>query len=299
MSAGAQRDASARATVVGVTAAGRVPNFLVIGAMKAGTTSLHQYLKAHPQVFMSTPKELNFFVEGMNWELGIEWYRSKFAGARDAVAVGESCPQYTKAIEYPGVPARIAATIPDVRLVYLVRDPIERIRSAYLHRRSNGKESRSIERALAEDERYVDTSRYAAQLDPYLELFPEEQLLVVLSEELRDDRETALGRVLKFVGVDEGLVPHNLDADFHTTEGKRERPPSINAALQAPRAKRMGQLVPVAVKERAHRWLSRRPLDTDVRVPEPLRARLADELAEDVARLRRFLPADFDGWGLT
>ena len=113
----------------------RLPSFLVIGAMKAGTTSLYHYLHAHPQVFMPSIKELDFFVAGGNWGRGLHWYQKQFAGAGPgAVAVGEASTMYTKYPSVDGVPERIAAHLPEVRLVYVVRDPIDRIRSHYRHR---------------------------------------------------------------------------------------------------------------------------------------------------------------------
>lgn len=94
-----------------------LPNFLVIGAMKAGTTSMHRYLDAHPDVFMATQKELNFFIEELNWSKGLGWYEERFAEAGDATARGEASPGYAGYPVRRGVPERIAATLPDARFV--------------------------------------------------------------------------------------------------------------------------------------------------------------------------------------
>ena len=82
-----------------------LPNFLVIGAAKAGTTSLYHYLRAHPQIYMSERKELNFFIEKDGWEKGQEWYEKQFERAGDAVAIGEASPNHSKYPLFPGVPA--------------------------------------------------------------------------------------------------------------------------------------------------------------------------------------------------
>src|SRR5262245_7209987 len=104
------------------------PNFLVIGAMKCGTSSLYQYLRSHPQVFMpNDPDEVNFFSR-RDLERWSEWYRRLFAEAGSAVAIGERSTNYTKYPSIPDVPTRIARSIPDAKLIYLIRDPIERAR---------------------------------------------------------------------------------------------------------------------------------------------------------------------------
>ncbi|MGH2725476.1 MAG: sulfotransferase family protein, partial [Actinomycetota bacterium] len=91
----------------------RVPTFIVIGAMKAGTTSLWRYLRSHPQISMPEEKELDYFIAEKNWTRGRDWYVSRFAGAGDAIAVGEASPEYALAHAYPGVPGRMAELIPD------------------------------------------------------------------------------------------------------------------------------------------------------------------------------------------
>src|SRR3954454_424581 len=110
-----------------------LPKLLIIGAQKCGTTSLHTYLDAHPDVHMAAEKELDFFIEDRAWQRGLEWYATRFRD--DAGVRGESSPNYTGWPVWDGVPERAAAVIPKARLVYLVRDPIDRIESHYLQRR--------------------------------------------------------------------------------------------------------------------------------------------------------------------
>jgi hypothetical protein len=133
-----------------------LPNILVIGAAKSGTTSLAPYLPGHPQAYM--PRfEPHYFTAERRWKLGQAWYENLFKEAGSAVAVAEKSASYSRYPLYQGVPDRIAALVPDIRIVYLVRHPLQRMRSEYLHRLLNGKESRSL----------VDTSRYALQSDRY------------------------------------------------------------------------------------------------------------------------------------
>ena len=128
---------------------GALPNLIVIGGLKCGTTSLHHYLNLHPQIAMSRPKELNFFVAELNWELGSEWYASHF-DAR-AASAARPRPHYTNLPRFAGVAERMRELLGDgARLVYMVRDPIERMLSHYLHNVGGGYESRPIAEALAD-----------------------------------------------------------------------------------------------------------------------------------------------------
>src|SRR5437867_237452 len=95
-----------------------LPNFLLIGAMKAGTTSLYQYLRSHPNVFMASPKELHYFSHRR--EASLDWYKAHFSAANAAAAVGEASASYTTYPECESVPERIADVMPDIRLLYLI-----------------------------------------------------------------------------------------------------------------------------------------------------------------------------------
>lgn len=240
---------------------GRLPTFLVIGAMKAGTTSLHQYLGAHPDVFMSEPKELAFFVSRLNWDRGLDWYRSHFRHAGRAIAVGECSPQYSMLPGFPGVPERMAGIVPDARLIYLVREPIARLQSQYLHDLARSDDNVGLIEAIRQGRGYVNTSRYGMQLDAYLDWFPREQILVVLSDDLQHHRTETIARVLDFIGVDPDVVPTNLEVEAHTTKAKGVDP--ARATLT-----------------------------------EDERAALEEMLRGDVEALREWLGPDFDGWGL-
>ena len=283
--------------------ASRLPTFVIIGAMKAGTTSLYRYLDAHPHVFMATPKELDFFVEELNWRRGIEWYRGRFASApSSATALGEASTSYTKHPRYRDVPRRAAGTIPDARFVYVVRDPVERIRSHYEHNVVLGEETRPLEVAIEANPAYLDYSRYATQLDRWLEWFPADRFHVITAEALRLDRRRTISGVLSFVGVDPDIDLAGVDVEHYRT---RERPAYGRAATAVRNALRRllpgrpdvwrGSFVP----ERVKRALAPRPAIAPTTVPPEVAAGIRAELADDVAALRRFLPGGFDGWKAT
>jgi Sulfotransferase family len=275
-----------------------LPNFLVIGAAKSGTTSLYRYLRGHPEVFMAESKELKFFSSKTRWRLGPGWYARQFEAATDAVAVGEASPSYTRYPQHQGVPERVAQVIPEARLVYLVRHPIERMRSHYLHRVLQGKERAPIDQAVVTDPSYVDTSRYAMQIEQYLEWFTRSQLLVITAEALRSDRLVTLRRVYEFLDVDAGWRPPELGREYNRTGELR---PQLIAPRPVVLAVRLG--VRLGLRPRTARRLSYRashaaPVSDQVAFSEPVRQRLEVSLQDDVARLRRYLGPEFDGWGI-
>ena len=169
--------------------------------MKSGTTSFASYLDHHAEVSMSVPKEPNFFADPGNSSRGIDWYRSLFS--TDVPAAGEASVFYTMVPEYVGAPARIRRTIPDVRLLYLVRDPIERMRSMFVHRAEKHQAmAHSLSEAILRNPAYTAISNYGRQLEPFLELFNEEQILVLTTDELRADPDALLARSFRHIGVD-------------------------------------------------------------------------------------------------
>lgn len=275
----------------------RSPNFLVIGAMKAGTTSLYEYLKAHPDVFMPDKKELDFFVEETTARKRSR-YEEQFAGAADAVAVGEASTSYSKWPVFPGTAERIAAWSATMRLIYVIRDPIERIKSHYVHDVLLGLEKLPFEDALRRNPIYLDVSNYSMQLAQYLDHFPSKQIMVVLSEQLRTNRRATMTRVHQFLGIDSAFVPANVDTEFHRSAEKR-LPKSFAGRIVGTNAYgRVNQLVPRPIKRLARTHLVVQPPAPRVELTESFRRELVARLALDVTALRRFLGDGFDGWGL-
>ncbi len=276
------------------------PTFLVIGAMKAGTTSLWHYLRAHPQIFMPDLKEFQFFSDERRWVEGMGWYRDHFQGGGGAVALGEASTGYTKYPRPEGVPARIAEALPNVRLVYVVRDPIERIRSHYLHSVHKQRETRPLADAIEATPAYLAISRYRTQIDQYLEFFPREQLLVITAEELRANRVATLHRVFGFIGVDPGSAWDVAAHELHRSADKRTDTKVSETARRLPGYRVAARRLPGPLK-RGYTGLATRSLvgDTNAEVSDALRARLEAELLPEVDGLREFLEPGFDGWGIT
>jgi Sulfotransferase domain len=202
-----------------------LPNFLILGAQKAGTTALYAYLRWHPQVTGPSFKEVSFF--DRHYARGERWYRAHFPARRRA-AIGEASPSY---LFHPLAPERVAALLPDARLIALLRNPVHRAFSHYQHELALGREPLSFEDALgAEDERlrgeverlssdpayfshawwnytYLARGRYAEQLERWYGAFPRERLLVLFTEELAQDPGGTYRSVLEFLGLEARELP--------------------------------------------------------------------------------------------
>jgi Sulfotransferase family len=280
-----------------------LPTFLIIGAMKGGTTSLHRYLRQHPEVFMPERKELNFFVheyvgppidppEERNWSRGITWYERQFIGAERERVAGEASPNYSRYPTYPGVAERIAAVVPDVKLIYVVRNPIDRTFSHYLHDFANGREQRPLHIALRRDDRYLAPSRYATQLENYFRVFSPGQVLVLRSDDLLARRAETVSRVLEFIGVNSGVHLH-LDFEAHRSSDKVRKTRTLTLA------RRFRYLVPRSIRGRLRQLLAN-PLDTSkIEIDTETRKFLTAQFAPDVRRLSELAGEDFGRrWGI-
>jgi hypothetical protein len=222
---------------------GALPNVIVIGAMKCATTALHEYLDAHPQISMSRTKELNFFNgpekaphddagrwwRTGQWHRGIGWYASQFDPTTPFR--GESSPAYTSP-SAPEVAARMAAVVPRVRLVYLVRDPVERAVSQYFHHYRDGTERRPVDEAVLDPaSQYLSRSRYWDRLQPFLGLFDREQVHVVVQERLLHHRDSEIGAVYAHVGVDADWHDERHARRVHVGDGRPEVSDRLRVAV--------------------------------------------------------------------
>jgi hypothetical protein len=283
--------------------AGALPNLIVIGGLKCGTTSIHHYLNLHPEIGMSRPKELNYFVSELNWELGPEWYRSHFPQA--SAVRGETSPHYTNRPRFEGVAERMREALgDDARLVYMVRHPIDRLLSHYLHNVGSGYESRELSDAVADPaSAYVQRGLYAFQLEPYLDAFGAERILVVSREELARERDETVRRVFEFLGVDPDFTSPEFDREWETGSGKGSGGFRLmDRAVRLPGLRALDRNFD-RLPERM-RWLVEKVVhDPDSgEAPKPqlesgLREKLASRFRPDATRLEAYLGRSL-GWDL-
>ena len=261
---------------------------MIIGSQKCGTTALHAYLARHPEISMSRPKELDFFIEELNWSRGLDWYRSRFDP--EAPVRGESSPNYTAHPVYAGVPERMAELIPDAKLIFMVRDPVDRVRAGYYHQYSNRTESRPIREAVLDPaSAHIPRSMYHLQLTRFLERYPMERVLLLEQDELRDDRRDALRRVYRFLGVDEEFWHDTFSEPLleSATRGRRTRLGAFTAKRLKPRHWRR-------IRDRR---LFAKPYEQSP-MPEDLRKQVVERLSDDVSAFRELTGRPFASWSV-
>jgi len=280
-----------------------LPNLIIIGASKCGTTSLHAYLDQHPEIAMARPndrygrKEMRYFWRP-DWRERRAWYEAHFDAA--SPIRGEATPAYTHHPHVRDVPARINELVPGAKLIYLVRDPIERLLAHWVQKRADG-DARSLEEWLGSGDlrrnALVCPSLYASQLDQYLELFSGSQILTLDQQALRMDRRATLRRVFDFLEVDESFSAPAFKLELNTRSDKQaltDRGRVLWHGALVP----LGRRLPLSVR-RAVRTPTRRLLSRQVATPSlsaELRDRLRRLLRPEAERLRALTGLELDSW---
>jgi hypothetical protein len=269
------------------------PDFIVIGAMKSATTTLHEQLSRQPGLWMTRPKEPNFFSDDAVYARGLGWYASLFQGAAPDGIRGESSTHYTKLPTHPRTVERMARHVPRLKLIYLVRHPIDRLMSQYVHELTAGRIRAGMSETLDRHPELIDYGRYAMQLQPYVDAYGFDSILPVFFPHLINQSQLALERIGRFLGVqaaltwDWSLKPQNQGKD-------RLRPSPIREKLvQAPVLSKLRQRVIPSRWSQSFKELWRAQLDPPA-LPAHLDARLRDIFDADLAQLGSWLGVPLD-----
>ena len=269
-----------------------LPDFILIGAMKCGTTTLAAQLAAQAGLFMTAPKEPNFFSDDAVFAQGPDWYEQLFTEAPSGAVKGEASTHYTKLPTHPRTVERLAAagvqSEVKPRFVYMIRDPVERAVSHYIHDWSREVMEVDIAQAFARHPELVDYGRYGYQIAPYLKTFGVGSVLLTSLEQMTRDPDAVLAEVCRFVGLpgvpawDHGLGAQNVSAE------RFRRLPLHRLLVGNPVARALRRaLVPKAVRDKVRRA---RSIDERPKLPDGLRRELACDFAEDRAVLSRQFP---------
>jgi hypothetical protein len=271
------------------------PNYLIIGAAKSGTSTLRAALDAHPEAFCA--REIDYF--SLHYDKGLDWYLQHFAGAADPKALGEKCPAY---MNRPAALERIARDLPGVRLIAILRHPVDRAYSKYWHERREGKETLSFAEALeAEPERikayeagacpfaYVEHGRYLVQLERIAQLFPDDRLLVKLFDDLGTDPGAMFADVCRFLDIDPTVRPSQLDRTHNPY--RTHRPAWLWRLMERGR---LWKLMPHRTRVRvAHAMLREERYEP---MAPGMRRHLLEVFADANAALARRLGRDLSAW---
>ena len=278
-----------------------LPNLIIIGAMKCATSSLHYYLGLHPEIKMSKKKELDFFIFEQNWDRGITWYESQFSGK--AKIYGESSPNYTKYPWFKRVPQRMYSIVPNAKLIYILRDPIERIVSEYVHIYSEGGDKRTIKEALTnlKDNWYVDNSKYYMQLEQYFDFYPKSNFLIMTAEDLQMDTQKALEKAFRFLDLDESFFTRDFFKRVHTSKNKYVKN-RLGRFLEKEVGHRKLEDILLSIFphliQKAYFRVSRNKAIAKPKLDEDTIQNLKRSLEDDVDKLRKYTGYSFENWSI-
>ncbi|ACB54073.1 probable sulfotransferase [Crocosphaera subtropica ATCC 51142] len=221
----------------------KLPNFIIIGAMKCATSSLHEQLNQQPGIFMSELKEPNFFSNDEEYSKGLNWYLSHFKEANINDLRGESSTHYSKLPTYPHTIERLQKHLPNAKFIYVMRHPINRLVSQYIHEWSQRVISEEINESLDRYPELIEYSLYTKQLQPYFDTFGKERVLPIFFERMLTTPQTELEKICHFIGYtnkprwDEQLNASNVSSERMIKSDWRD------AMVEAPGLKQLRRLL--------------------------------------------------------
>ncbi|MEL6169580.1 MAG: sulfotransferase [Pseudomonadota bacterium] len=268
------------------------PDFLIVGAMKCGTSTLAAQLAAQTGVFMTTPKEPNYFSDDDIYAKGPEWYASLFAPASPGDLKGEASTHYTKMPTYPETLDRLAAVLPSPKIIYVIRNPVARAVSHYIHEWTQGVMSGDIDDQFARHPELVDYGRYAMQIRPFLDRFGSENVLLLTQETMRSDPQGLLSEVADFLGRPGEFTWRDDLGDQNVSAAREKKLPLHSILVANPVATALRRtLVPQGLRD----WVKERRRMTDrPELTETLREMLETNFTDDFAELRALFPVRQD-----
>lgn len=292
------------------------PTFIVFGASRSGTTGLYTYLKQHPEIYMSPAKETNFFAYGGNPPkctgpgadyvnksvVQLEDYEALFADAGSAKARGEASPLY---LYEPGTAERIHARLPDVKLIAILRNPVEQAYSHFLYARRQMLEPLADFNAALDAEqsrvdqnwqpmfRYARFPRYAEQLARYYSVFTREQIQIHLYEDFEERPQEVMKAIFRFIGVDDAFEP---DVDYRPNAGGLPRNKTLQDLIMKPTPlSGLFSVIPADLRRRVRDRLSGMNMTRD-ECPPVARRRLVAALSDDIRALGPIIGRDVSHW---
>lgn len=270
----------------------QLPGFIIIGAMKGGTSSLAYYLNLHPELSMSKIKETNYFRDG-NYEKGVEWYKSMFH--QNELIKGEASPNYTKLPEIEHIPERIYELLPDVKLIYVVKDPYKRIVSHLKHNYLDGREKQEINEIFTNmQNKYIWTSKYYFQLSQYLKYFNRINIKVITSEDLENKRVEVLSEIFKFLDVDNSFYSEHFLEKKHQTLRKPKKNSLVNFLVKSSVVRWLLKTNIFNFKSILYKVLERKAIE--ITIDNQLKERIIHELEADVEQLKKYMNNPLIEW---
>lgn len=266
----------------------RHPDFIIIGAMKCATSTLSAQLAAQSGIFVGN-REINFFSDDERYSRGMSWYEGQFQDADQDDICGESSTHYTKLPTYPHAVERMARHLPNIRLIYVMRHPIDRLKSQYVHEWTQRIVDGSIERAIEQYGELTSYSLYSTQLEPFLETFGRERVLPVFFDRLLRSPQEELERICGFLGFGQPVKWRSNTTRNVSSERMRENPVRDAIIELGPLVWLRRRFIPKSVRTRIRQlWTMKEHPE----LSERRERQLAELFDDDLARLGRWLGAD-------
>jgi hypothetical protein len=271
-------------------------DFMIVGAQKCGTTSLAAQLAAHPGICFCEIKEPGYFHQVEDWRSGLEAYHQLFA-PEDGQICGEASTMYTFLPEWQGTHSRLFDYNPQLKLVYIMRDPVERVVSSYSHDFVRGFIKGSPERVVFENPAYINRSRYAVQIRPYLELFPRESVLLLIFEEYVADQLDAIQQIGAFLGISAEPFVAIGPVEKHKSVGQWYlKYPALRAMVKSSAFQAVRPHLSASIRQPIRRRFSNR-LETRPYFSQSLKETIWRFVEDDVRCLEELLDRRLDIWG--
>lgn len=291
-----------------------LPNFLILGTAKAGTTALHTYLQQHPQIYLTPNKETNFFAfEGIDIDFqgigdealkefsitDLETYQQQFSGVTNESAIGEACPLY---LYHPSAPQKISDYIPDCRLIIILRNPVDRAYANFLHLIRDDREPfTNFDQALAAEKRritsnwewfwhYKQVGYYSEQIQRYYDLFNPDQIAIYLYEDLQESPTNLFQNIFNFLEVNSDFVP---DLNLRPNKSGMPKNKLLHQLLRKPNPLKtiLKPLFPASVRQKIqHRNLAKPQMSIETR------EKLTNLFREDILICQDLIQRDLSGW---
>lgn len=271
-------------------------DFMIIGAQKSGTTSIAAQLAAHPQICFSSEKEPGYFHKMEDWRADLADYHSLYHPDPGQL-LGEASTFYTFFPEFRGTAERLYDYNPALKLIYIMRQPVERVISHYTHNLVREIDTRPPDLAVFQDPRYLYRSRYAVQIRPYLELFGPDNVLLLVFETYKDDQIATLYRIAEFLGIapqpfdGTDTTPHHQSVGQPYLRSEKLRNFTHTGVFQ-----KMRSVVPAAIRQPIRHKLLSNKIEARPEFSPDVRRALWRSLEDDVASIENILGRRLVEW---
>ncbi len=269
-------------------------DFMMIGAQKCGTTTIASQLAEHPEICFCQEKEPGFFCDTADWENHLDAYHALYAPQPGQIC-GEASTMYTFLPEFFDTHDRLYAYNPDLKLIYIMRNPVERVISNYAHRIVRKTVHEPPETAVFADPAYLNRTRYAVQIKPYLELFGAENVLLLIFEEYIADPAGTLQQIAQFLGITTAPFEVVEKKVAHSTTGNHYLNPSLTKISKNDAAKVIMDYVPDGLRKALKKQLGTRIEQKPVFSPL-LRETIWRFLESDVCQIEEIMGRRLDIW---